>query len=148
MLTQQDLKQIAAKGISEEKLNKQLDDFKTGFPFLKLEAAASIGHGIMAPADDEREKYIDAWKAYKAEGKDIVKFVPASGAASRMFKDMFAFLDADYDVPTTDFEKHSSTTSRSLLSAKHCATSAKPTTARKSRNSSPTATTKLLLPIC
>ena len=106
MLTQQDLKQIAAKGISEEKLNKQLDDFKTGFPFLKLEAAASIGHGIMAPADDEREKYIDAWKAYKAEGKDIVKFVPASGAASRMFKDMFAFLDADYDVPTTDFEKH------------------------------------------
>ena len=106
MLTQQDLKQIAAKGISEEKLNKQLDDFKTGFPFLKLEAAASIGHGIMAPADDERKKYIDAWKAYKAEGKDIVKFVPASGAASRMFKDMFAFLDADYDVPTTDFEKH------------------------------------------
>ncbi len=106
MLTQQDLKQIAAKGISEEKLNKQLDDFKTGFPFLKLEAAASIGHGILAPDDDERDKYIDAWKAYKAEGKDIVKFVPASGAASRMFKDMFAFLDADYDVPTTDFEKH------------------------------------------
>jgi hypothetical protein len=35
-----------------------------------------------------------------------VKFVPASGAASRMFKDMFAFLDADYDVPTTAFEKN------------------------------------------
>ena len=34
-----------------------------------------------------------------------MKFVPASGAASRMFKDMFAFLNADYDVPTTDFEK-------------------------------------------
>ena len=32
-------------------------------------------------------------------------FVPASGAASRMFKDLFAFLDADYDVPTTEFEK-------------------------------------------
>ena len=48
---------------------------------------------------------IDAWKEYKAEGKKIVKFVPASGAASRMFKDMFAFLSADYDVPTTDFEK-------------------------------------------
>ena len=41
----------------------------------------------------------------KAEGKKIVKFVPASGAASRMFKNMFAFLTADYDVPTTDFEK-------------------------------------------
>jgi len=35
----------------------------------------------------------------------VVKFVPASGAASRMFKNMFAFVDADYDVPTTDFEK-------------------------------------------
>ena len=34
-----------------------------------------------------------------------MKFVPASGAASRMFKDMFAFLDADYDTPTTAFEK-------------------------------------------
>ena len=34
-----------------------------------------------------------------------MKFVPASGAASRMFKDMFAFVDADYDKPTTDFEK-------------------------------------------
>lgn len=106
MLTQQDLKQIAAKGITEEKLNKQLEDFKTGFPFLKLEAAASIAHGIMAPTAEEREKYVDAWKAYKAGSKTIVKFVPASGAASRMFKDMFAFLDADYDVPTTDFEKN------------------------------------------
>lgn len=106
MLTQSDLNQIASKGISEEKLNKQLEDFKTGFPFLKLEAAASIGHGIMAPSDDERDAFIAAWNAYKAEGKKIVKFVPASGAASRMFKDMFAFLNADYDVPTTDFEKH------------------------------------------
>ena len=35
----------------------------------------------------------------------IVKFVPASGAASRMFKNLFEFLDADYIVPTTDFEK-------------------------------------------
>lgn len=106
MLTQSDLNQIASKGISEEKLNKQLEDFKTGFPFLKLEAAASIGHGIIAPSDDERDAFIAAWNAYKAEGKKIVKFVPASGAASRMFKDMFAFLNADYDVPTTDFEKH------------------------------------------
>ena len=105
MLTQNDLKQIAGKGISEEKLNKQLEDFKTGFPFLRLEAAAAIGRGIMAPDDDARDAYIKAWDAYKAEGRKIVKFVPASGAASRMFKDMFAFLSADYDVPTTDFEK-------------------------------------------
>lgn len=105
MLSQQDLQQIKEKGISEEKLNGQLESFKTGFPFLKLEAAASIGHGIVAPSAEERDAYIKAWEDYKAQDKEIVKFVPASGAASRMFKDMFAFLDADYDVPTTDFEK-------------------------------------------
>ena len=105
MLSQQDLKQIAQKGITQEQIENQLNEFKTGFPFLKLEAAAGIGRGIIAPNADERKKFEDIWNAYKAEGKRVVKFVPASGAASRMFKNMFAFVDADYDVPTTDFEK-------------------------------------------
>ena len=74
-------------------------------PFLKLEAAASIGKGIIAPNDDERNQYIEKWNSYKANGHKVVKFVPASGAASRMFKDMFAFLNAPYNVPTTPFEK-------------------------------------------
>ncbi|MBQ9668382.1 MAG: DUF4301 family protein [Prevotella sp.] len=105
MLTQQDLKQIAQRGISEEQINTQLKQFETGFPFLKLEAAAAVGRGIVAPNEAERRQYVDAWQQYKAEGHRVVKFVPASGAASRMFKNMFAFVDADYDVPTTDFEK-------------------------------------------
>ncbi len=105
MLSQQDLKQIAEKGITEQQINVQLEEFKTGFPFLKLEAAAAIGKGIVAPDPQEKEKMIEAWNEYKAAGNKIVKFVPASGAASRMFKNMFAFLTADYDVPTTDFEK-------------------------------------------
>ena len=105
MLSQQDLKQIAEKGITEQQINVQLEEFKTGFPFLKLEAAAAIGKGIVAPNPQEKEKMIEAWNEYKAAGNKIVKFVPASGAASRMFKNMFAFLTADYDVPTTDFEK-------------------------------------------
>ena len=105
MLSQQDLKQIAEKGITEQQINVQLEEFKTGFPFLKLEAAAAIGKGIVAPDAQEKEKMIEAWNEYKAAGNKIVKFVPASGAASRMFKNMFAFLTADYDVPTTDFEK-------------------------------------------
>lgn len=106
MLSQEDLKQIALKGMSKEQIETQLEQFKTGFPFLKLEAAAEINRGIMAPDKDKRATYEKAWTNYKAEGRRVVKFVPASGAASRMFKDMFAFLDADYDVPTTDFEKH------------------------------------------
>ena len=87
-------------------MNHQLGQFKTGFPFLKLEAAAAIGKGIEAPTEEERAKCIEVWNQYKQEGHKIVKFVPASGAASRMFKDMFAFVDAPYDVPTTDFEKY------------------------------------------
>ena len=105
MLSQKDLKQIAEKGISEQQIAVQLEEFKTGFPFLKLEAAAAIGKGIVAPDQQERENMIEAWDKYKEAGYKVVKFVPASGAASRMFKNMFAFLTADYDVPTTDFEK-------------------------------------------
>ena len=105
MLTQQDLRQIAQRNISEEQINTQLKQFETGFPFLKLEAAAAVGNGIIAPNKEERDRLVAAWEDYKAEGKRVVKFVPASGAASRMFKDMFAFVNADYDVPTTNFEK-------------------------------------------
>ena len=106
MLSQQDLNQIASKGISVEQIDAQLNEFKTGFPFLKLEAAAAIGKGIVAPDEKQKEDFVKVWEDYKAEGNKIVKFVPASGAASRMFKDMFAFLTADYSMPTTDFEKN------------------------------------------
>jgi len=105
MLSQKDLEQIAEKGITEEQVNSQLNEFKTGFPFLKLEAAAGIGRGVAAPDSSERAKFIEAWDKYKGGSHKVVKFVPASGAASRMFKNMFAFVEAEYDMPTTDFEK-------------------------------------------
>ncbi len=104
-LSEKDMQQIAQRGISAKKIENQLHQFETGFPFLKLEAAAAIGNGILAPTDDERKQYVSAWQQYKAEGKRIVKFVPASGAASRMFKNIFSFVDGDSSVPTTDFEK-------------------------------------------
>ena len=105
MLSERDLKQIADKGISEKQIENQLNEFKTGFPFLRLEAAASVEHGIVATTEESRAKFEKSWEQYKAAGKKVVKFVPASGAASRMFKDRFAFVDAEYDKPTTDFEK-------------------------------------------
>ena len=105
MLNQNDLQQIAARGITQEQVEHQLEQFKTGFPFLRLEAAASIGQGVQAPTDEERQQFIECWNRYKNEGHEIVKFVPASGAASRMFKDVFAFVDAPYDAPQTAFEK-------------------------------------------
>ena len=105
MLNEQDLKQIAQRGISAEQIETQLKQFETGFPFLRLEAAAAVGRGIMAPNAEERQQYVDAWQKYKAEGRRVVKFVPASGAASRMFKNIFAFADGENAEPTTDFEK-------------------------------------------
>ena len=104
-LSQQDLQQIASKGISQEQIERQLTEFKTGFPFLRLKAAASIEDGIVATSEQDKKAYIKAWNEYKGQGRRIVKFVPASGAASRMFKDMFAFVDSDHDAPTTPFEK-------------------------------------------
>ena len=105
MLSKQDLNQISARGISEEMVEHQLQDFKQGFPFLKIEAAAAIGNGIFKPTEEEVKKYVADWTDYLSSDHSVVKFVPASGAASRMFKDLFAFLSAPYDVPTTDFEK-------------------------------------------
>lgn len=105
MLSQEDLKQISLRGITEEQVEHQLDEIKQGFPFLKIEAAASIGKGIMSPTENEMNKYLSMWDTYLTGCHKIVKFVPASGAASRMFKNLYSFLDADYDKPTTEFEK-------------------------------------------
>ncbi|WP_300812764.1 DUF4301 family protein [uncultured Bacteroides sp.] len=105
MITPQDKELLAQKGISEEQIADQLASFEKGFPFLKLYAAASLENGILAPEPEAQEKYLDAWTAYTQTDKTVVKFVPASGAASRMFKNMFEFLGADYDAPQTTFEK-------------------------------------------
>ena len=105
MLTSQDKIQLQEKGITEEQLLGQLKSFETGFPYLKLQGAAAIGEDIMVPASHEVDNYLQSWEEYKRQGHVITKFVPASGAASRMFKDMFEFLDAPYDEPTTPFEK-------------------------------------------
>lgn len=105
MITLQDKEFLAQKGISEEQIAEQLACFEKGFPYLKLAAAASVDNGILAPTTDMQKKYLDAWDAYTQTDKVIVKFVPASGAASRMFKNLFEFLGANYDTPQTGFEK-------------------------------------------
>lgn len=106
MISKADQTLLNKKGISVEKFAEQLKTFKTGFPFLKIEAASTVGNGVLRPTSDEISNYLAVWDNYCKEGNSVLKFVPASGAASRMFKDLFAFLSADYDVPTTDFEKN------------------------------------------
>lgn len=104
--TTYDKVQLQEKGIKEQLVLQQLNRFKTGYPFLKLNSAASVSNGILRLSAPEISEAIDKWKKYLLESHRILKFVPASGAASRMFKGLFSFINAEYNVPTTDFEKN------------------------------------------
>ena len=105
MLTAQDKALLEKKGITEAQLLSQLNQSKTGFPFLRLAGAASVEKGIKQPTDEERRTALADWDRYTAEGHTVVKFVPASGAASRMFKDLFAYLDQAPEAEPSDFVK-------------------------------------------
>lgn len=96
MFTNNDLKQISSIGISEQVIQKQLNIFKNGIPFLTIDKAASVGNGIVKLSDEDKKRYIDIWNNYLKEQKGkVVKFVPASGAASRMFKELFEFVEKE-----------------------------------------------------
>ncbi len=105
MLNEKDLDQLKRRGITKEQIDEQLSSFVKGFPFLELQAAASLEKGILPVNEDAAKELAAAWEKYLEGDKSILKFVPASGAASRMFKNLFEFVDAEYDQPTTGFEK-------------------------------------------
>ena len=99
MLSDKDAAFLSKKGISEEKLNEQLARFRTGFPYLKLHSSAKAGAGILR-LDDEMQRQAEArWQRYLADGGEVCKFVPASGAASRMFKALYAYVNGADAMP-------------------------------------------------
>ncbi|MBR5034691.1 MAG: DUF4301 family protein [Bacteroidales bacterium] len=91
MFSQEDLRQIEARGASLQQIQEQIDRFKKGFPAMKIVGAAVPGRGIKVLSESETWNAADYYDKAPVGGK--CKFVPASGAASRMFKDMFAGLD-------------------------------------------------------
>lgn len=97
MINENDLNLLQQKGISEEAVNAQIKRFETGFPFLRLQCAATPGDGINVLDEDVQNEAIERWDEYLADGGDVTKMVPASGAASRMFKTLFTFADGDAD---------------------------------------------------
>ena len=99
MLTNSDIKQLEAKGMTVEAVKAQLNKFVTGFPFLKLRGAATPGNGVLVLDDKAVKESVERWDSYIADGGKAMKLVPASGAASRMFKALFAFVDSDDDKP-------------------------------------------------
>lgn len=97
MFTEKDLQQLAAHGVSEEAAKAQLERFATGFPYLRLAGSAAAGRGIQSLDPEQEEAAMARWSQYLADGGEVAKFVPASGAASRMFKALFAFVNGDDD---------------------------------------------------
>lgn len=105
MFTQDDLDELQAKGITKTTIETQLNQFQHGFPYLELQGSATPGHGIVVPDEAQETAWQQTWQEYLNGTGRVLKFVPASGAASRMFKDLYEFLDAPYDVPTKKAEQ-------------------------------------------
>lgn len=100
MFTQSDSEQIRRRGADPVRIEQQIAHFKTGFPWMKIVAPATPERGIRVLSAEEADTAATYYQQAEVHGK--CKFVPASGAASRMFKDMFAGLEkleAGEDLP-------------------------------------------------
>lgn len=91
MFTKEDFVQIEEHGLTPAALETQLKNFREGFPFLPVTRAASCGDGIRVLDAAGIEQAAARYDRAK-ESLRVVKFVPASGAATRMFKDLFEFV--------------------------------------------------------
>ncbi len=103
MLTPQDLQQLNQKGISPSQIDIQIENFKKGFPYVDLVAAATKGDGIQIFDEIEINRLAEYYNVYGPDA-EVVKFVPASGAASRMFKNLFEFMET-YTGSEEDLKK-------------------------------------------
>ncbi len=93
MFTSNDLRQIAEHGLTLEAVEQQIENFRRGFSSLPVVRAAAPNDGVQmldAAAADAAVARYDATSA-----RTVVKFVPASGAATRMFKELFEFVNDD-----------------------------------------------------
>ena len=100
MFTPEDLRQIAARGAALSQIEEQIDHFKKGFPWMKIVGPATPKRGIRVLSPEEAQAAAAYYQKADIHGK--CKFVPASGAASRMFKDQFSGLEkleAGEDLP-------------------------------------------------
>lgn len=92
MFTQKDLKQIRSKGINIDDINQQIKHFQQGFPPADITMPATPGKGIMLLSEGEQQHFKDLFLDNAPDFR-IIRFIPASGAASRMFKLLFNALD-------------------------------------------------------
>lgn len=101
MFLEKDFAQINELGIDLETVYQQINDFKEGFPFMQLQKAATLNDGVMKLTDEQLEN-LTALYEKKVSKLVPLKFVPASGAATRMFKSLFSFLEEGKSDKSTD----------------------------------------------
>ena len=101
MLTEKDLQQLSERNITENQVIQQVAQLKRGTQYVQLMRPATLGDGILR-LDEEQVNMMTAVFDADKEFYQFTKFVPASGAASRMFKDLFAFAESGEDTKFTD----------------------------------------------
>ena len=101
MLTEKDLNQIKDRNVTEEQVERQVAQLKRGTAYVKLVRPATIGDGILRMSPDQVNAMCQAFDEDK-EYYQFTKFVPASGAASRMFKDLFTFVENGEETKFTE----------------------------------------------
>ena len=94
MFTNDDIKRIESHGLTVAEVERQIENFRQGFPSLPVVRAAAGGDGVKQLSDEEVKA---AENHYDNLAKTLrtVKFVPASGAATRMFKELFEYVNDD-----------------------------------------------------
>jgi len=106
-LSEDDKKQIEKLGISIQKIDNQLKHLIKGYPFLNIVKAATVGDGIHRFSDEDIEALVSKYTEGKGT-KKVIKFVPASGAATRMFKLLYDYHSAsDKELILQDKGYHS-----------------------------------------
>lgn len=89
--SEKDIKQIEQHNLSVKKVKQQISQFERGINYTNIDSAATVGNGILQLSYENISEYISLFDKQK-DHISIVKFVPASGAATRMFKFLFRFL--------------------------------------------------------
>lgn len=93
MFTAEDLDQIKTKGLTAEQVNTQLTVLRRGCPRLILDRPATAGDGIVRLSAEREQALLELYGEHCQQGR-FSKFVPASGAASRMFRSLLALHEA------------------------------------------------------
>ncbi len=88
-LSASDLEFLRGRGIDEDEAERQLECYRRPQPYARLLRPCTVGDGIIR-LDEAEQRRLASFFDEASREKSVLKFVPASGAASRMFKALLA----------------------------------------------------------